>query len=370
MKRRLVLLLLALFAIVPVLSASSQSRQSRPSGPAMHAKWKAWRETMKRTPLPKKKGCFKASYPSTTWQETACKTAPLVPYPPTTHGDRPNTVGNGTDYYAAVSNLLSSAAGSFPTVSDLTSASAYSLQLNSNFFSTSVCSGAANPSSCKGWQQFLYTVSPSETFMQYWLIKWGKTTCPSGWTYFDNYSDDECYRNSSATDSNVPLLANWQYLELVGNAASGTDKVTFYNGDGNVSASAADSVLNLEDGWDNAEFNVFGNGNGSEVSFNSDASFVVQASLNDGATTAPACEPGGFTAETNNLDLVGSCCPVAGSTYILPFTQFLESNDSGATATCGSTGVAGNFAPTPTSSGTYTTGGGTPPEITFTETLS
>ncbi|MGH9616193.1 MAG: hypothetical protein ACRD28_05565 [Acidobacteriaceae bacterium] len=367
MKQTFIHLLFVLFAVA-VLNQTCQAQQTKPAQPDMHAIWKTWRDTMKRTAYPSETGCFKASYPSTAWTQTACVIAPLIPYPPA-HGARPYTVGNGTDYYAQVANSLSSVTGSFPTVSGLSSASAYSLQLNAKPFSTSVCDGAVDPSECQGWQQFLYIESPSETYIQYWLLNWGSATCPSGWMHYDNDGQLDCYKNSSATDAPVPQLASWAYLEVVGGAASGTDKVTFYDGGGNVSASASDSILNLEQVWYGAEFNAFGNGNGSEVSFNSGASFVVQTSMDDGSTTAPSCESGGFTGETNNLSLVGSCCPVAG-TYGAPYTQFLESNNSIASAACGTTGVAGNFAPTPSSSGTYTSNGYTPPEITFTETLS
>lgn len=370
--QRLVFLLLALFAISPVLSQTCQAQESQSTQPEMRAKWKAWHETMKRTPKPSNKGCFKASYPDTTWQETTCKIAPLVPYPPKTSarhqatgnvgGARPYTVGNGSDDAASVSGTLSSATGSFPIVSGLSSATAYSLQLNSEFFTTSVCESAAVPSACQGWQQFVYTSSPSEIFIQYWLLDWG-TTCPSGWTA--NGSD--CYKNSSATDSTAPLLANWGALELVGESAGSTDKVTFYNGAGDVSATGEDSVLNLDLSWNQAEFNVFGNGNGSEVSFNSDATFVVETSLVNGTTTAPACEATGFTGETNNFSLIGACCPHAGSTYVSPSIQFMESNNSSATWSC-STG--GNFTATPGSGGTYTSSGGEYPNITFTETLT
>jgi hypothetical protein len=201
--------------------------------------------------------------------------------------------------------------------------------------------------------------------MQYWLLNWG-TTCPSGWT---SYSSN-CFKNSSATDSSVPQLANWAYLELVGGSTSSTDTVTFYDGAGDVSATGEDSVLNLEQSWNQAEFNVFGNGSGSEVSFNTGATFVVQTSVVNGTTTAPACEATGFTAETNNLSLVGSCCPYAGSTYVSPYIQFLESSNSVATASCGTGGLQTNITAIPSSSGTYTSSGGEYPTITFTETLT
>jgi hypothetical protein len=69
-------------------------------------------------------------------------------------------VGNGTDYAARVTGLMSSATGSFDSVSGVTSetgqvngsgpqvANTFSLQLNTNQFTTSMCSGALNPTIC------------------------------------------------------------------------------------------------------------------------------------------------------------------------------------------------------------------------------
>jgi hypothetical protein len=378
MNWKFVRLLLVFFAVTPTLilvGHAQQTQSQQPTQREMRAKWKSWHETMKRTPKPEKSGCFKASYPDTSWHQATCKVAPPVPYPPakdthssavgTVGGAHAYTVGDGTDDTASVTGTLSSATGSFPLVSGLSSASAYSLQLNSEFFTTSVCDGAAVPSACQGWQQFLYTSSPSETFMQYWLLDWG-TTCPSGWY---TYSSD-CYKNSSATDVAAPELANWAYLELVGGSTSSTDEVTFYPGAGDVSATGEDSVLNLEDVWNQAEFNVFGNGSGSEVTFNSGATFAVETSLVNGTTTKPACESTGFTGETNNLSLVGSCCPYAGSTYVSPNIQFLESSNSAATESCGAGGLVSNVTAVPSSSGTYSSSGGEYPTVTFTETLT
>jgi hypothetical protein len=44
-----------------------------------------------RVPVPKK-GCFKATYPSTTWQEVPCGTAPKRRYPPANESVRSSGV--------------------------------------------------------------------------------------------------------------------------------------------------------------------------------------------------------------------------------------------------------------------------------------
>ncbi len=379
MKLRSIPRLLALTAVLSALALAAHA-QIQPTSPDIRAKWKAWRETMKGIPKPNETGCFKASYPETEWEDATCLTPPLIPYPPAKgaipsagvgeNGTSAYTVGGGgnTDYTGSVSGTLSSATGAFPVVSNLSSANAYSLQLNSQYFTTSVCSGAASPSACRGWEQFVYATSPSETFIQFWLLDWGKT-CPSGWsTYTNNVIN--CFKNSSATSATIPQLANWASLELEGASASGTDKVTFYDGGTTVSATGTDSVLNLELSWNQAEFNVFGNGNSSEVSFNSDATFVVQTSLVNGTTTKPACEATSFTAETNNLSLVGSCCPYTGSGSVSPKIQFLESNNPAATASCGTSSLQVNTVAVPNSNGTYVSSGGENPNITFTETVT
>ena len=296
-------------------------------------------------------------------------TAQPIPFTPR-HGALPYTVGNGNDYFANVgSNLLSSVTGSFRVVSGLTSISNYSLQLNTDHFSTSACNNSSDPS-CRGWVQFIYSKSPSEVLIESWLIDWGSSTCPSGWTSYNNGGELDCYINSPTTSSSVPLIADWPYIDLEGQTTSSTNEVTFYSGEGSASAESSDSVLDLSQGWNEAEFNVFGNCCSEQANLNSDTSFVVQMSLDDGTTTAPTPGSGGFTGETNSLSLVGSACPVAGSSYESPYLQFMESNDPSATETCGTGGADGNFVPTPYSSGTYTTNGGAPPTITFTETLS
>jgi hypothetical protein len=125
-----------------------------PSAKTLHD----WRKGMARVPAPKK-GCFTSSYPSTEWQEVPCTTAPARPYPPARGGGRPDQIGNGNDVSAQVTTgHISEAIGSFDSVTGVTSESGdvegspppqpdtFSLQLNANFFVTSACNGAANPS--------------------------------------------------------------------------------------------------------------------------------------------------------------------------------------------------------------------------------
>ena len=120
-----------------------------------------WRETIARTSVPHE-GCFQADFPNAVWVEASCSVAPDKVYVPHGRGG-PQTVGNGVDYAASVTNLMSAAVGTFPTVTGVTSerdgsANVYSIQLNSNFMSTAACNGH---SGCLAWEQFVY--SSSET---------------------------------------------------------------------------------------------------------------------------------------------------------------------------------------------------------------
>jgi hypothetical protein len=93
------------------------------------------------------------------------------------------------------------------------------------------------------------------------------------------------------------------------------------------------SVLGLSVGWNQAEFNVYGENNSSTAVFNSPTSIEVQVLTQSQTPTraAPTCPSGlsGSTAESNTLGLVGSCCAFGGD---VPGIQFFESNVSGAAA--------------------------------------
>lgn len=292
-----------------------------------------WRRAMSKTPLPKK-GCFDASYPGNTWRETRCVPAPQIPYRHAS-GAVSETVGDGTDYSATAwsSGTIADAEGNFRSVTGVTNATAstFSLQLNTNVFSSpSACSGAANPSACSGWQQFIYS-NYGKVFMQYWLINYANT-CPAGWYTYGN----DCWKNSMSKVVPVQSITNLSNLVLFGSTASGgTDMVTFQDVSDNIYATGDDSVLNVAQGWTVAEFNIFGDGNGSQLTFNSGVTLVAQTAITmaNGMLASPTCTTKGTTGETNNLNLVASsCCPVAGTVGDLwPTIWFTESNAAGVT---------------------------------------
>ena len=324
-----------------------------------------WRKSMKRTPLPKH-GCFTVTYPSTQWQEQPCTIAPKIPFEPK-HGTASQTVGGGSDFVAgATSGLISSAEGSFPSSGGVTGESGYiggqppaypnsfSLQLNSNNFSNSpLCSGAANPSQCMGWQQFLFAEGNSgngSVFMQYWLLNYGQN-CPANWTFNDSDGQMNCWINSSAISTPPFQSYDLPGMTLTGSSSNGMDYATLDAASPTLYSVGQDNVLSLDQNWTEAEFNVLGDADGGEADFNSGSTFVVQTSVTNGTSNAPQClgpEGAGTTAETNNLNLIPqsgpTCCPYGGTS---PSIQFLESNASGATATCGANGITSNLAQAP-----------------------
>jgi hypothetical protein len=278
-----------------------------------------WRETIARTGVPHE-GCFEAQFPSAVWVEAACTVAPDKVYLP--HGrPGPQTVGNGTDYAASVSNLISTAVGTFPTVTGVTketdgSSNVYSIQLNSNFMSTAACNGH---SGCLAWEQFVYSSQEQSAFMQYWLIDYGNS-CPSGWNSYDG----SCYKNSAAVAVPKQPITSLANLKLSGAAVNGgNDTLVFTTPSRAYSTTGKDTVTGLATAWKQAEFNIIGDGGGSKATFNKGSSITVKVAVSHGSTAAPSCASNaGTTGETNNLTL-GSCSGVSGAT---PYIQFNESN--------------------------------------------
>jgi len=314
-----------------VVAVSIHSVLAQPSLPTSPVQSDAqvrleWRKALLKQGLPKK-GCFKASYPDTAWTEVPCTVAPQIPYIPT-HGTPHEMVGDGTDFSAQVSGstYVSSAVGSFPRTTNVTSESdngfsnRFSLQINSSFFTTTACNPAGTPVTCKGWQQFIYSTTSAAAFMQYWLLNYTSSTvpCPAGWNTYKT----GCWKNSSAAAVPAQPISNLGNLDLTGQATdAGDDTVTMSVGGALYSTNGADSVLNLASGWQAAEFNIIGDGDGAEAVFNAGATIRVLASIDNGTTKPPSCSPTGYTGETNNLTLGNTCCPIGGLSPAITFMQ-------------------------------------------------
>lgn len=282
-----------------------------------------WQSAIRQT-APPSKGCFTAA-PQRTWRQVACVTPPDIPFAPALRRSGPvpgpMTVGKGTGWTAKVTGLMTSATGSFPSVSGVTgesgalfnvppaTADAYSLQLNTNPFVTVQCLG--HPT-CLGWEQFVFLnegAAGGIVFIQYWLLKYD-AACPAGWNAYTapGSMDVNCWMNAptSATVADQPIT-NLANLTLTGSATGSMDTATLtVGGGGPAVAVGADSVLNLSTAWDAAEFIVAGPGNGSEADFNPGAKVTLKTTVQNGTKNAPTCELGGYSLETNNLTLDGT----------------------------------------------------------------
>ncbi|HSZ40043.1 MAG TPA: hypothetical protein VK817_08805 [Trebonia sp.] len=345
--RRFKWVLGVLAAVALAVTAFGGGSASAAARPAIHTK-AAWQAAIGHVQQPGS-GCYSASYPALSWHDVKCVTAPktpLVPGPlakPANHAG-PSIVGNGQDFSAQVSGLISQATGTFQNVSSgITEqgdvggsgsevANSFSLQLNTQFFAGSpACSGSSDPADCQAWQQFVYTYEDSSIsylFMQYWLINYD-ATCPSGWY---TYSDD-CYTNSNAAEVSTLTASQLGSLRLTATAAAGAnDGVSLSVGSGQATTvTAADSMVDLASYWNTTEWGVFGDGGGSEAYFGSNSSLEAQTALTaSSGSSAPSCVSEGFTGETNNLSLTAT--PALGS----------ESSPTMASEqTNGSTGSAG-----------------------------
>ena len=284
-----------------------------------------WRDTIAQAKV-QAGGCFEASYPSVKWNKVECVQAPNIRFVPRSGQRRGPTVGDGYDYAAEVSSgLISKTVGTFPKVTGVKSeegvygANSYSLQLNSNFMNNKACDGAQNPPNCLAWLQYVYSSDFTEAFMQYWLINWD-TTCPSGW---NTYGGD-CYTNSAAVSVPKEVISKLKTLSISGSAAKGgLDTLIMYVGTKAYKTTGRDSVVYLATSWQESEFNIIGDGGGSEADFNSGSSITVEVAVTNGTTNAAICaSDAGTTGETNNLNL-GNCSGKGGAK---PYIKFTESN--------------------------------------------
>jgi hypothetical protein len=306
---------LAVAGLLTAFGSSTGAIASRGPG----GKTGEWQQAITKLRLPGK-GCFTAAYPKVAWVKKTCKAAPKHPYPPV-HGHRPQIVGNGTDYSAEVTGHLTSVTGSFDSVSAGATetgqqngsgpqvANTYSLQINAKPFSTSLCTASPNPG-CQGWQQFVYSTTFNVVFMQYWLLQYN-TTCPSGWTtfMFPMSTDIYCFRNSTSSTltGGVSTVASLSGTTLTGNATSGgNDSIVMTTPTGHATATAADSLLHLANGWTGVEFTLVGDCCGAQANFSAGTTLKVRTTVHNGTTLAPTCVLEGFTGETNNLNLAST----------------------------------------------------------------
>jgi hypothetical protein len=219
-------------------------------------------------------------------------------------------------------------------------ANTFTLQLNSNFFSSPACKGHGSPSKCKGWEQFVYADSANENavYMQYWLLDYNKT-CPSGWTNGEpGATEISCYKNSKAGTLSGGRLtaAGLMGTTFEGSAdVNGNDAVVMTTASGNATAIGAGNVLSLGKGWKAAEFAVVGDCCRTTATFSANTTITVQTVVKSKSDSAPKCIPEGFTGETNNLNLEGT---PALSSQPFPTIASQQTNGSATTASCATIG--------------------------------
>jgi hypothetical protein len=295
-----------------------------------------WRQLMVRTPTPNA-GCYTSAFPSIEWREVPCSTAPARPHP---RLFVPQTLGGGNDLSALVAGSLTSATGSLLHVTGVTQESDpggqnfYSLQLNTNTFnSAALCAGQAG---CVGWQQFVRD-NPGTAFIQYWLIN-HTSPCPANpanftdsWHFFPPGAPGQgwgCFINGNQTPLTVETaLEDLEGMRVTGNTSPSAQSVIFGVLDEIFTSTDNGDLLAIGNQWNQSEFNIFGSCCGNLATFNTDSTIVVQISVNNGTANPPLSSSIGFTAETNNLNLVNPSCPIGGRLQRSCSRKFLTFSD-------------------------------------------
>jgi hypothetical protein len=308
-----------------------------------------WRKELLAVPRPTT-GCSTATYPERRWREVPCATPPTKLFLPRSGGmTQLDTVGGaGPDFTSTVTGHITQAEGSFDSVTGVTATPAYSLQLNTDFFQTTTCTGSPNAAGCRGWEQFVYHSSSGVGVMQYWLIHYGPagTMCPmprstqcdgshvftDGWcpiTIGTSANPLYCVVNAAAgVPSTAEPATSLGQLSVHGAAAgvngAATDVMTVTDGGVAKSANGNNYFSDLGSNWKEAEFNVFGDCCKHQAVFNNGASAVVRIETDSGTNAGPGCDLRTFTAESTNLTLQN--VPPTAASGALPALVFAQNN--------------------------------------------
>jgi hypothetical protein len=321
------------------VSAASSPRE------ATEPAFESWRSVMQRLPKPNN-ACLVASYPALEWHQVPCAQPPTSPLLPA-FGAKHETVGDGKDFAAVVPGQISFAEGGFSNLSGVKSeyvlkrkhhiANTYSLQLNTQFFSTESCAtlGSPDPQGCYGWEQFAYdTGPPIGLFIEYWLVDFGPvpTQCPSHWHKYVARSQNEvnCWINSPLITTPVEPITALAKLRLLGSAAYDSRSQDFAE----LTVGYSDLYYvggqnwfpDLSTQWQDVEFNILGDCCGDQAVFNAGSTIDAHTEVDSGVTSAPTCAIEGFTAESNNLFLTQTSGKWKKPQY--PSIVFTETNDS------------------------------------------
>ena len=209
----------------------------------------------------------------------------------------------------------------------------YTFQMNTNVqFTTpvvaSLCTGSSNPSGCSGWQQFIYVNTPNLLWttgveMEYFLLGYGSNACPNSWQSDNNGNCTKFSQTSNWVLSNRSAADAMQNYWLEGDWVDGgspsqdQDVAIFSNSTSMIESVEQPSALDIGSKWTSADFNVLGYGNGSTAAFDTGTTATANVATCVSGTCSPGITVGANcsvpsqsdTCETNNLDLVGGCCP-------------------------------------------------------------
>jgi hypothetical protein len=199
------------------------------------------------------------------------------------------------------------------------------------------------------WQQFVYASqyyysdlniiglenSPA-LFIQYWLINYGDSCPKSSFGKWNHTASGSCWKNGPHASppyfpvselGNVTMVAvatpgGQDIIELFHKRVEDTGKVV----EDVWSVTDKDNFLQIGTVWRDVEFNVFGNGGGSEAIFNNGASINGMVELMDSSGMTPLCSnSAGTTAETNNLTMRECTTSVLNGHPTIKYTEQTES---------------------------------------------
>lgn len=144
---------------------------------------------------------------------------------------------------------------------------AYTLQINSNQFTSAACAGSPNPN-CKGWEQFVYENNnvSHRAFIQYWLIQYNAACPSSAWTQFgfSGGTDIYCYQSTSTASLTAGQpVSSFGSLTFAAAVTSSSDQVTISTGT-EAATRVGLNAVGAAAGWTAAESNVFGDGGNSK----------------------------------------------------------------------------------------------------------
>ena len=188
---------------------------------------------------------------------------------------------------------------------DRRSANAFSLQLNTQFFTDPPACSGSSPSRLPRLAAVRLRIPllrPHERSLHAVLADLLRHHLPGGWNKYDTGGYIFCYTNSPATAFGSLPANDLGDTTFVGQASSGgNDTVSLANSAGASSASNSDSKLDLASYWNQTEWGVFGDAGGSEANFGTDSTLEAVTTLQGTSSSAPACVADGTTGETNNL---------------------------------------------------------------------